>query len=276
MITVQDVETDHATLAGRSYFPVVRWEAIAAGAVAALSIYVFVNLLGVALGLSPVNVTDTGTRGAHAAFWAMLWNSLSMLVAAFFGGYVAARMSGLKRGSDGVMHGFVSWSVTTLMFVLLATSGSGAVFRGLVEGVNARFVQNEASALTSGGAMLGEKLEALLQGNNAAAAAVDPIVVQNLRQQIRGGQRGPAIDLMVNSLGFDREHAAAVVDQTLIVGQHASSEGPTAVSRTLSTASGSTTWWLLGAVTLSLLFGVIGGSLGSAASRPIRRADNEE
>jgi hypothetical protein len=277
--TFQDIEMDHATVVHRICLPGVRWGAIAAGVVGGLSIYLFLNLVGAATSLSMIDVTEMSARRSNAVFWAMLWISLSMLVAAFVGGYVAARMSGLKRGSDGMLHGFVSWSVTTLIVVLYATAVPGAVFHGSASGVYQSFTRGSATtAGTSGGAMLRQKLEALLQGNNAAAADVDPAVVENLREKIQTGQRGPAIDLMVNSLGFERERAVAVIDQALIVSQRpapAWPDGPGAADRALKTVSGAR-WWLLGAATFSLLFGVMGGSLGSAGSRRVRRPDVEE
>jgi hypothetical protein len=275
MNTFQHVEIDHATIVRNSHLSTVHWGAIAAGVVAGLSIYLFLKL-GIATGLSVVDALDGGAPGPNTALWVTVWISLSMLVAAFVGGYVAARMSGLKRASDGILHGLLSWSVSALIFAPLATSVSSVVSGGF-DGMYQSVSQNIETDGSSGGAMLSQKLEALLNGNNAAARDIDPAVVQNLRQQIQAGERGPAIDLMVNSLGFERERAAAVLDQTLIVSQRAGQASPSRAmaDRAVRTAS-SATWWLLGAVTLSLLFGVVGGSLGCAGSRRISAPYIEE
>lgn len=277
MDTFQHVEMDQATMVRRLHSPAIHWGAIAAGVVVGVSIYVFLNLLGVATSLSLDEVANTASaRSSNGALWVLAWNGLSMLVAAFVGGYVAARTSGLKRGSDGVLHGFVSWSITTLIFAVLAASVSGGLFGSVFDGIY-QSTQNGSTAGSSGGAMLGEKLEALVSGNNAAAPDIDPAIVQDLQQQIQAGRRGPALDLMVNSLGFEPERAAAVLDQALIVSQPppASPIGRAAAAPAVTTDSGAT-WWLLGAVTLSLLSGVVGGSFGSADARRFPRPNIEE
>jgi hypothetical protein len=260
MNTLQQTEVENATR--RFYFPPIHWGAIAAGVVTGLSIHVFFTLLGMALGISAIEI------GEGVTVWAMLWSAISMLVAAFIGGYVAARMSGLKRTSDGVLHGFVSWSVTTLLFAALAASVAGAVFGGAFNRMYG--VTQSGSTDLPAGAMLGQKLEALVKGNDAAAPDVDPAVVQTLQYRIQTGQRDSAIDVLVNSLGFQREHAVAVVDQALLVNPP---DGDAAAARAVKDTNLGT-WTLLGAVSLSLLFGIVGGSFGSAASRSVPRADS--
>ncbi|HEX7633684.1 MAG TPA: hypothetical protein VF427_00210, partial [Noviherbaspirillum sp.] len=79
----------------RQLWPAIRWGAVIAGVAVGLSVQLVLTLLGIATGLSTVNLSQGETVGTGP----LLWAGFSMLVSAFVGGYVAARMSGLKRKS---------------------------------------------------------------------------------------------------------------------------------------------------------------------------------
>jgi hypothetical protein len=88
-----------------------------------------------------------------------------------------------------VLHGFVSWSITTLIFALLAASVSGGLFGSVFDGIY-QSTRNGPTTGSSGGAMLGEKLEAV-SGNNAAAPDIDPAI--EIYNGKSSGRRGPAL-----------------------------------------------------------------------------------
>src|SRR3569623_337318 len=116
----------------RPLFPAVRWGAVLAGVAVGISTQLVLALLGIASGLSAIDVTQGENHSATAP---LLWAGLSMLISAFIGAYVAARMSGLMRKVDGVLHGAVSLAVTTLLFAVLATSVSGSLLSGIFSNV---------------------------------------------------------------------------------------------------------------------------------------------
>src|SRR3569833_1540462 len=111
----------------RPLFPAVRWGAVFAGVAVSKTEQLVLTLLGIASGLSSIDIAQGDTMGMGPLMWA----GISMLSAACIGGYVAARMTGLKRKADGVLHGVVSWSVTTLLFATLATSAGGSILSGV-------------------------------------------------------------------------------------------------------------------------------------------------
>lgn len=116
------------------YFPAINWGAIFAGIIVGLATQLVLALLGFAAGLSAVDMTEGGAAlSGNAPLYAGAWQGISMLIAAFVGGYVAARMSGLHRKTDGMLHGFVTWSATTLLFALLTTSALGVLFGGVFD-----------------------------------------------------------------------------------------------------------------------------------------------
>ncbi len=112
----------------RARFPVISWPAIFAALTVGVSIQLLLTLAGFALGVYALDTAnDTGTITLAAASW----GATSMLASSLIGGYVAARSSGLRRTSDGVLHGVVSWGATTLLYAALATTAIGSLTTGL-------------------------------------------------------------------------------------------------------------------------------------------------
>ena len=72
------------------------WGAILAGVVAALVAQLLINLLGIGVGLSAVNVANTADNPDASTFsiGAGIWWTLSGIIASFFGGVVAGRLCG--------------------------------------------------------------------------------------------------------------------------------------------------------------------------------------
>src|ERR1044072_4161504 len=98
----------------------ISWPAVFASLAVGISVMLLLTLAGVAVGLTAV---DPGADSPRAiTIGAATWQTISMLVAAIVGGYVAARLSGLRRTADGVLHGAVSWGATTVLYAALATT----------------------------------------------------------------------------------------------------------------------------------------------------------
>ena len=132
----------------RSLFPSIRWGAVLAGVAVGISVQLVLTLLGIASGLSMARVSV----GEAPGIGALIWAGLSMLISALVGAYVAGRMSGLKRKTDGMLHGVVSWAVTMLLFVVLATSAGGSLLSGLFSSVTqgtGAMVQQSGSGIVS-------------------------------------------------------------------------------------------------------------------------------
>jgi hypothetical protein len=246
------LETDVALR--RPFFSTLRWGAILAGVVVGIALQLALTLLGVATGLSTIDVGATDTSANATA--PLLWAGISMLIAAFVGGYVAARSSGLKRKSDGILHGATAWGVTTLLFVVLAASAGGSMLGGIFG------TMGDVMSQSGGGTVASSFL-------NRQFGNVDPGIVDRFERQIQAGQRNEAIQLLTGSLNMDQERAASIVDQALIaVGSpaQASPQGRATAARTVQMASG-TAWMIFGAVALSLALGMSGGLLGASGAR---------
>lgn len=242
----------------RPLFPAIRWGAVLAGVAVGVSIQLALALLGIATGLSAVDVTQGERPGATGP---LLWAGLSMLIASFIGGYVTARMSGLKRKVDGVLHGAVSWAVTTLMFAVLATSVSNSLLSSVFNNLGPSMVRS-----TTGGGS-DSALASMLKGQ--VGGNVDAATLQRLQRTIQAGRRDDAVQLMVSSMGVDQARASTIVDQALILSgspEQASPQGRAAADRAVGAAS-TAAWVVFLAVALSLAVGIGGGVLGAVGSR---------
>jgi len=238
----------------RSLLTAIRWGAVLAGVAVGISVQLVLTLLGIASGLSLTRLSAGEAPGTGALIWA----GLSMLISALVGAYVAGRMSGLKRKTDGMLHGVVSWAVTTLLFVLLATSAGGSLISGLFSGVT----QGASTMAQSGGgitAMLNRQL-----GTN-----VNPQDMRTVQEHIAAGRRDQAIDYMSSNMGVRRDRASTIVDQALILSgspEQASPEGRAAADRAVKGAS-TAAWTVFGAAALSLVLSFLGGALGAMGAR---------
>lgn len=243
----------------RPVLPAIRWGAVLAGVAVGISMQLVLTLLGIASGLSSAEVGE----GEGVGTGPLIWAGFSMLVAAFVGGYVAARMSGLKRKADGVLHGAVSWAVTTILFAVLATSVGGTLVSGVFNNMS-----QLAQAGIRGGGGNGSPLTVIMQSQGVK---LDPAAMQQFRQHLQAGQREPAIQLLMTRLGVDQTRAATIVDQALIVTgspQAASQQGRQAAENTMQRA-GTAAWVVFLAVALALAIGIGGGALGAAGSRRV-------
>src|SRR5690606_4109056 len=70
-----------------------------------------------------------GTPSASTlSIGAGVWWTVSGVIAAFFGGYAAGRLSGKPKESVAAWHGLTSWALSTLIiFYLLTSTVSGVV-----------------------------------------------------------------------------------------------------------------------------------------------------
>ncbi len=173
----------------RSLAGAVSWGAIAAGAAAAASLSLILLMLGMGLGLSSVSPwardgISAGTFGVSA----ILWLTLTQLLASAMGGYLAGRLrtKWTELHPDEVYfrdtaHGFIAWAVATLATAALLTSVIGSILSGGAQ----------AGAAVAGGAISG----ATSMVSTAAGAA----------RTSQGGDGGP-MAYFVDSL-FRRDPA---------------------------------------------------------------------
>ena len=225
-----------ATAPRRMNFQPISWSAIFAALAVGIALQMFLMLAGVAVGGL---VMDPGAQGAREmATGAAIWNGISMLIAAFVGGYVASRSSGLRRKGDGVLHGAVAWAASALLYAILAMT-----------------------VLSNATAGLFSQLKPVVQ-------QAIPSSAQQAPQSIDRNE----VAQTLRNLGMSEQQAQSVIEQmgAMRDGQAASPETRANVEEAADRV-GMATGGLTLAVLLSLLAGILGGLTGTLGQRRVRR-----
>ena len=78
------------------HHPRIKWTAVWAGLVVGMSSQLVLTLLGLAIGAWSIDLKDA-QPGGGIPLGAGLWTGLSLLLSAFIGGSITARLSGVSR-----------------------------------------------------------------------------------------------------------------------------------------------------------------------------------
>lgn len=124
----------------------VSWGAIFAGAAAAAALSLILLILGSGLGFSTVSPwSQRGISAAGLGASAIVWLTMTQLVASGMGGYLAGRLRTRWLATDqdevyfrDTAHGFLAWAMASLTTAALLTSAIGAITgAGLQAGASA-------------------------------------------------------------------------------------------------------------------------------------------
>jgi MFS family permease len=116
----------------------LRWSAIIGGAVLGIGVWIFLQMLGMGLGLVSIEVDSFGApRGAS---WLGAWSMIAPLLAMFVGGGLAAYYANTFDRRTGITHAVMAWAVAAVvgMFVRvwLITAMVTAATRSDITGVD--------------------------------------------------------------------------------------------------------------------------------------------
>ncbi len=118
----------------------VSWAAIFAGAMVALSIYVLLTLLGLALGLE---AAARGGADQEIGIGAAIYVLLSLLISFFFGGWTSSRLAVGESKLEAIIYGVVLWGLLFLGLFWLVGTGVRAGFTGVVGVATGAYGQTE-------------------------------------------------------------------------------------------------------------------------------------
>ena len=245
------METDRTFSQWSIGSPRIKWSAVFAGWIVGLALQMAMTLAGLGLGAWAVDLHDA-SPGEGIPVGAALWTGLSMLVSAFAGGYLTARLSGSIHRSDGLYHGIVVWGVNWLVFAWLTTTamaamidGAFSVFGSTLQTVGQALSHPDVPAVsgTTGRVNLSvddlrREIESVLratgkpegqpeelqrdatrtvdrarQGEPASRIADRSLI--DLRDKLAALDREAAVHLMVNKLGMSDSQAKDVVQSTI-------------------------------------------------------------
>lgn len=111
-----------ATNAAHLHTSRVSWGAVFTGLFLALVTYLFLGVLGTALGSGSIDAMKEGNPLAGFGTGAGIWVGVSTLIALAVGAFFAGRTAPGK----GILHGVLCWAVTTLVTVYALSSLAGS------------------------------------------------------------------------------------------------------------------------------------------------------
>lgn len=241
----------------------VSWGGIWGGFLAVMGTLLLLSALGLAIGISAVDIgpgetPDAGAIGTGTAIWA----GVSLLIALFVGGMVATRISMIFDRTTAALEGMLVWVLTILATLYLASSGIGLLASGAssILGGAARSVVAVADTADLGSLSRGDVNQVLARLSDpqtvrtiSAATGVPEAEVRQVltdtRQRVEAVRDNPAqvaaevrtgVGALATRVGNRLEQKAAQVQ-------------PEAAA---------TAWITLGALLLSLLAAVIGATSG--------------
>jgi len=253
--------------------PRVKWSAVFAGWTVGLAIQMILSISGIGFGASAIDLHDADPADA-VPIGAGVWTGVSMLLSAFVGGYITARLSGSADRSDGLYHGILVWGVSWLVFVWLTTTAMatmiggafsifGATLQILGQGVSR--VASTAASRAAGNVDLSmedlrKEIESVLP-----PARVSEQSLTELREQLTALNRDAAITIMVNNLGMSDAQARDVVQST--IGMLEPIRGTVRASATVGPQTlhrlGTMALWLSVLALITLAVSAVGDILGT-------------
>jgi hypothetical protein len=108
----------------------VSWGAIFAGLVVTMVVQMMLTLLGIAIGAATVSPLEQQNPTQGLALGSAIWLLASSLIAVWVGACVAGRLSGGPQRADGMIHGIVTWSASTLATLAMLATATGALLGG--------------------------------------------------------------------------------------------------------------------------------------------------
>jgi len=107
----------------------VSWGAIAAGAMVALSVYLLLSFIGIAVGLEAArDPRAANSLGAGTTIYVIF----SLLVSMFLGGWATSRLAVGESKLEAVLYGVILWGVLFVGMFWLVSAGFSAGFGGVM------------------------------------------------------------------------------------------------------------------------------------------------
>jgi hypothetical protein len=180
---VEQVIDSVANRAGSSTASAASWPAIFAGAVVAVAVSFILVALGGGLGFAIISPWP-GHGASATAFTinAAIWLIVSQWVSAAVGGYIAGRLRTKWVGTHthevffrDTAHGLVTWSVATLLIVLVLASSATSMIGGGMRAMGGAASAGAQGAATAGGAAAGPQgaIPGMPGGGPSAALTYD-------------------------------------------------------------------------------------------------------
>jgi hypothetical protein len=105
----------------------VSWSAVWVGTLTALAVLVVFGLIGVAVGAHLVGPSSRILDWREFGLLALAFSVAGAFFSFVAGGWVAARVAGIRRAEPAMLHGSIAWLVAVPLLVAVATLGGHSV-----------------------------------------------------------------------------------------------------------------------------------------------------
>lgn len=168
----------------------IRWGAVLAGLVTALSTLAVLSLLGLAIGLTTY---ESGDQLSNFGIGAGIWGAVSTLLAFLLGGWVAARTAAVRGRSNALLNGAMVWAIAIPLMMYLLGSGVGSLMNMATDAASA-----SASALAEGvDGIDAADANAAADAVQAQVQQVDPGTVNDATQNAGNAAWGTLLGLLL-------------------------------------------------------------------------------
>lgn len=251
----------------------VSWGAIFAGVVVALVVQVLLTMLGVGIGAATLDPgTGDSPQVSTFSIVSLIWYAISGIVAAFAGGYIAARMSGKSVATTGALHGLTTWAVTTLLVLYLVSTSVGSIIGGTFRGISGAVGGIGQAATDVAAPMLEDvnPLEALERGVQATGTdpeAMNAAAVNAMRRVVTSDEadateaRRQAAQALSEARGIPLQEAEQQVAQLEQQYRQAVEQVQQTATEAMDTAASAVSTGALAGFVV-LLLGAVAGWLG--------------
>lgn len=191
----------------------VSWGSIIAGIVTVLSLSILLSMLGTSIGLFMFHPTaDDPASGIGTTVG--IWTIVSLLISLFAGGFVSGKLA----GADGMIHGFLVWSGTVIIAIIVGvwlTMGAvklTANVLGSISSVTGSVLSGVGSAVGKGASGMTKEIKGLFDNIDFNANDNGANLPQNIRTALR---RSSVKELQPNYLNSQMQAVKRDLDKSV-------------------------------------------------------------
>jgi small-conductance mechanosensitive channel len=177
------------------------WSAVWVGTLSAVALALVFGLVAIAVGAHRVGQPFDTWR--EVSFLALAFSVFGSFLAFALGGWVAAKVAGLRRSETAMLHGAIAWLVAVPILVVLASMGAASYFGGWYGGLAGLPPTAAAQAFAAA-----QDPAAAMAARNAPLAAVTALLL-GLMGGVVGGWMGSGEPMTFTHYRTRRDRAAA-------------------------------------------------------------------
>lgn len=166
-------------------------------------------MLGLGLGVRMVDpLTNDNPASDFTVAAGIVW-TVSALISLTIGGWVAGRSVNVGESRSGGLHGFVVWSLSTVVVFLFLSSGAGLAVSGAAKAVG-KGVAGAAQAVGSAGQQAAKSTPITQWADEVVRGAIDELRLPGQQGSIPAANKreiGLALTRFIAQPGDDRRNA---------------------------------------------------------------------